>query len=229
MFSVPSSHIILFAEPSDGDDGRFGVPEDKLDADPAARGAVNQPPAATYVPFAGDGERIAVDAPTSRQHKVGMERWLQTQEKRVKETAAQFQERKRKREEEKKEEEQRRQRRAADAAARQAAAAPAARPVTEPVAAAPVEQSRTAAPAAVVPAGEPAERGRPLLHDQGRQARGFGRRRAEAGGYGLPAGARGGRAAAEGIILKRKRHRHHSCLAFKFSSSHDLCSCALSL
>ena len=129
---------ILFAEPSDGDDGRFGVPEDKLDADPAARGAVNQPPAATHVPFAGDGERIAVDAPTSRQHKMGMERWLQAQEKRVKETAEQFQERKRRREEEKKEEERRQQRRAVDAAAKQAAAAPAARQVTEPVAAAPV-------------------------------------------------------------------------------------------
>ena len=101
--------------------------------------------------FAGDGERIAVDAPTSRQHKMGMERWLQAQEKRVKETAEQFQERKRRREEEKKEEERRQQRRAVDAAAKQAAAAPAARQVTEPVAAAPVEQPRTAAPAAVVP------------------------------------------------------------------------------
>ena len=69
----------------------------------------------------------------------------------MKEAAEQFQERKRRREEEKKEEERRQQRRAVDAAAKQAAAAPAARQVTEPVAAAPVEQPRTAAPAAVVP------------------------------------------------------------------------------
>ena len=107
---------ISFTDPSDGDSGRFGVPEDKLRVDPAAPRAVNQrPAAATHVPFAGDGEKLAEGQRTDRQHDIGRGKWLDVQQERVTETAEQAQQRKRKREEEEKEE--RRQRRAADAVA----------------------------------------------------------------------------------------------------------------
>ena len=113
---------ISFTDPSDGDSGRFGVPEDKLRVDPAAPRAVNQrPAAATHVPFAGDGAKLAEGQQTARQRDMDRKKKLDAQEKRVRETAEQVQERKRKREDEEKE--QRRQRRAAGAVAKQAPAA----------------------------------------------------------------------------------------------------------
>ena len=68
---------ILFTDP-DGEDGRDRVPEDELRVDPAAPRAGNHA-AATHVPFAGDGAKLAEGQRTSRQRAGDRERWLDKQ------------------------------------------------------------------------------------------------------------------------------------------------------